>query len=155
MRWCEDCRRWFHESCLERRNTVQFYREEHAKDPYTDFAPWVLWNTTDPVPAPVYAHFVGLITTPIQRCYPDVSPHHLLTAEVFLQKVRNLARRRGFALPRNEAEYRRLIDGLLVPSLLRPDIRAPKMDAFIEYLRQKDLKEKMLYQCPLHPDHVI
>ena len=104
---------------------------------------------------PINAHFIGLITTPIQRCYPEVSPHHLLTAELFLQNVREAARRPRFALPPSKAEYRAFVDMLLVPTLVRPDIRAPKIDRFIEHLAQKALGEKMLYQCPLYADHVI
>ena len=91
----------------------------------------------------------------IQRCYPEVSPHHLLTAELFLQNVREAARRPRFALPPSKAEYRAFVDMLLVPTLVRPDIRAPKIDRFIEHLAQKALGEKMLYQCPLYADHVI
>ncbi len=155
VRWCEDCRQWFHESCLEQRNTVEFYREEHAKEPYTDFPAWVLWDTEEPVPPQVYRHFLGLITTPIRRCYPEVSPHHILTAELFLSKLRDAAKRPGFAIPPSERAYRAFVDSLLVPTLLRPDVRSPHIDRFIEYLTQVNLGEKMLYQCPRHPDHVI
>ena len=155
MRWCENCREWFHVCCLQQRDTVQFYRDEHAREPFTDFAPWVLWDTEQAVDPAVHAHFIGLITTPIQRCYPEVSPHHLLTAELFLQNVREAARRPRFALPPSKAEYRAFVDMLLIPTLVRPDIRAPKIDRFIEHLAQKALGEKMLYQCPLYADHVI
>ena len=155
VRWCENCREWFHVCCLQQRDTVQFYRDEHAREPFTDFAPWVLWDTEQAVDPAVHAHFIGLITTPIQRCYPEVSPHHLLTAELFLQNVREAARRPRFALPPSKAEYRAFVDMLLVPTLVRPDIRAPKIDRFIEHLAQKALGEKMLYQCPLYADHVI
>ncbi|KAI0685953.1 hypothetical protein C8T65DRAFT_701285 [Cerioporus squamosus] len=155
VRWCEDCGEWFHEGCLQQRNTVEFYREEHAREPYTDFAPWVLWDTEETVPPAVYRHFVGLITTPIRQCYPEVSPNHILTAEVFLSKLRDAAKRPGFVLPRSERRYRGFVDTLLVPTLVRPDIRDPHIDQFIEYLTQMNLGEKMLYQCPRHPDHVI
>ena len=155
VRWCENCREWFHVCCLQQRDTVQFYRDEHAREPFTDFAPWVLWDTEQAVDPAVHAHFIGLITTPIQRCYPEVSPHHLLTAELFLQNVREAARRPRFALPPSKAEYRAFVDMLLIPTLVRPDIRAPKIDRFIEHLAQKALGEKMLYQCPLYADHVI
>ena len=155
VRWCEDCRQWFHEGCLQQRDTVAFYRAEHAREPYTDFAPWVLWDTAEAVPRTVYEHFVRLVTTPIRRCYPELSPNHVLTAELFLSHVREVARRPGFALPHSEREYRAFVDWLLVPTLVRPDIRAPQIDRFIDYLTQTALGEKMLYQCPLHPDHAI
>ena len=157
MRYCTDCKVWYHIACCQSLDTVANLRGGAATSG-SEPAWWVVWKAPANTPRDIANDLENLVSMPLQRGYVQAGAdaHPILSIEAFTVALRKLVKPQTFQVPATRALTQAMLHELLKSTLLdQRDSTIRDAAAAVRLIARVPLTERVIYKCPRRSHHTI